>query len=129
MRWASEKASAKLRDHIISQHERIEVISGKCRFNYRCQMNAVHEAVISGEDKIAMAIYFDGTPIIHFLNVDAEGNYTDNTLGIWSSRYTYYLIDLIDKDEFFNVNHHFGEYRKLLRRKLGWLRLFTDMTC
>ena len=37
---------------------KINVKSGKCRYNFRCQMNAVHDALNSGQDKIAIMFKF-----------------------------------------------------------------------
>lgn len=108
---------------------KIDVKSGKCRFNFRCQMNTVHEALNHKDDRIAMCFYIDGNyPIIHFLNVDSDGNFIDNTLGRWSERYVFYFIRFVDKTDFFNVNDIFAAYRKDLKSKLPFLiRIFSDI--
>ena len=89
-------------------------------------MNAVHDALNNGHDYIAMCIYIDeGFPIIHFINIDNDGNYTDNTLGRWSETLEYYLVKTIKKDDFFNVNNIFIDYRIHLSSNIPWyIRMF-----
>lgn len=127
MELFKERANLHIRNLIIATMPKIKVQSGVCRYNYKCQMNAVHDALNEGHDKLAMCFYLDGTwPIIHFVNVDNEGNYIDNTLGRWSETYDYYLIRLIEKESFFYINDIFTSYRKELRLKLPWyIRLFN----
>ena len=40
------------------------------------------------------------TSIIHFINVNKDGEYIDNTLGHWSATYDYYLIKYIENNSF-----------------------------
>lgn len=125
----NKKAEKIIRSKIISEHNCIKVKPGKCRFNYQCSYNAVHEAVRKGDKKIAMVVYFvEGYPIIHFINYK-KGVYTDNTLGEWSSQYEYYLIRFIGKDDFWNVNYIFDRYRDNLKNCLPfWTRIFNTNT-
>ena len=118
-------------DHIISKYNSIEVEAGECRYNFRCQMNAVHEAKKHKHRKIAMCIYMDDGiyPIIHFINYD-KGVFTDNTLGEWSSRNKYYFIRWIKDEDMWDVNIIFTAFRKELRNQLNWwLRLTSDFDC
>lgn len=116
---------------IIATMPKIKVESGICRYNFRCHYNAVHDALIEEDEKIAMCFYHDKIYdewILHFIKVDS-GIYTDNTLGRWSELYDYYLIRTIEKDSFFKIDEIFSSYRKELRSKLPWIvRLLSDNT-
>ncbi len=117
-------------DQIISKYNRIEVKPGKCRYNFKCQMNAVHEAKKHKHKKIAMVVYMDdGTyPIIHFVNYH-KGVFTDNTLGQWSSQHDYYFIRWIEDRDMFYVDTIFTAFRRELRNNLSWwLKLTSDYT-
>lgn len=115
-------------DEIISTKERIKVKPGKCRYNYKCQMNAAHEAMRHGHKEIAMVVYMNYgkvDPIIHFVNYH-KGKYIDNTLGEWTNSHEYYLIRHIGKEDFDNVAYIFGAYRREIRNKLSWWLRFTS---
>ena len=117
-------------DHIISKYNSIEVEPGKCRYNYKCQMNATHEAMKNKHKKIAMCVYMDeGTyPIIHFINY-SKGKFIDNTLGQWSTRHKYYFIRWVEGDDMWYVDTIFSAFRRELRNNLSWwLRLTSDYT-
>ena len=120
------KQREQLRKYIQANFMKITVNSGVCRFNYKCLYNAVHDAIVDNENELAMCVYLDGSyPILHFINI-SDGIYTDNTLGQWSSQYDYYLIRLISKEEFFNIENIFTTYREELSRKSKWhLRIFS----
>jgi len=119
MNILNDKARKIIKGMVIANHQKIKVSPGLCRYNFRCHMNAVHDAIDKKQNEIAMCIYFDDNyPIIHFLNVDKKGKYIDNTLGNWASTYDYYLIRHIEKDSFFQVNEIFSKYRKELRNRL-----------
>lgn len=124
-----DKAKEIVKDHMLATMKRVPVKSGACRYNFRCQRNAVHEALEAGHDEIAMCMYLEGdNPIIHFLNVDKDGNYTDNTLGQWSQRYTYFLVRHIDKESFFSIESIFSSYRRDLKLKMPLhVRLFSNV--
>lgn len=128
MELLNSRVEDRYRDMVISKYEKITVFPGEIRWNFRCQMNSVHEALSADEDKIAMcfAIDADGSPVIHFLNIH-NGRYTDNTLGVWCAKHDYYFVRIITKEEFFDVNRIFTAFRKQLRRTLPWwLRLLSD---
>ena len=127
MEILNNKAQKEIYQYIISHFKTIEVKPGKCRFNYKCQTNAVHEAVKYNHKKIAMCVYMDnGQPIIHFLNYN-KGKFVDNTLGEWSRCYNYYFIKWINKEDFWDVNTIFTAFRNDLGRKLTWwTRILSD---
>lgn len=133
MQSALKLARSRTQALVRKRYTPIKVTSGKCRYNFRCQMNAVHEAIRRGDEKISMSIYLDAldndTPIIHFLNVESDGTFVDNTLGEWSSQHEYFHVKYISIDDFFNVNHIFREFVRELRHSLGWLRFITGFRC
>lgn len=108
--------------------EPIKVLPGACRWNYKCQINAVHEALRNGEGSICMGIYLDcDYPIIHFWNESLKEDipvYTDNSLGEWAAVYTYYLIRHIKASEFWSVNEIFGAFREEINSTFPlWVRV------
>lgn len=125
----NHKAQKEMRDHVLATYKTIKVKSGKCRYNFRCQMNAVHEASKHKHKKIAMCVYIDdGHPIIHFINYDGK-KFIDNTLGEWSSFNKYYFVKWIDENDFYNVNTIFTAFRRELQKKLSWwIRVTSDET-
>lgn len=131
MKFNNNKVQKLFYDEIISTKERIEVKPGKCRYNFRCQMNAVHEAVENDHEKLAMVVYLHDCkcdPIIHFINYH-NGEYVDNTLGQWSKNHEYYLIKYVTKDDFFNINYIFDSYRNTIRKQFSWwYRITSDIT-
>jgi len=128
MQILNDKAKGIIKQMVVATMPKIKVIGGVCRYNFRCQNNAVHDAINDKQDKIAMCFYFDDDyPIIHFINVDKNGKHIDNTLGNWATMYDYYLIRYIERDSFFQVNRIFTAYRKELIAKLPFLvRLLSD---
>lgn len=115
-------------DYAKSNLEKINVMPGTCRYNFRCQMNAVNDAIVSKQNKIAMCIYIDdGQPIIHFLNVTNDLTFFDNTLGVWCQEYEYYLVKFINEPDFFKVNSIFSAFRRELFRKLPFL--IRNLSC
>ena len=118
---------------IFSSYEKIEVSSGQLRFNYKCHFNAVHDAVNNVDSRIAMCVVVRKNtkmPIIHFINVDENNNFIDNTFGYWSFEYTYYFIRFLDKSEFVNIDKIFGDFRRDIRKKLSfWVRIFSTYNC
>lgn len=111
--------------------EAVKVLPGDCRWNYKCQVNAVHNALRAGETSICMGIYLDyDYPIIHFWNESLKEDipvYTDNSLGEWAVTYTYYLIRHIKADEFWSVNEIFGAFREEINSTFPlWVRVFKS---
>lgn len=127
MTYNNDSARQEICNHIISKYEKIKVKGGKCRFNYRCHNNAVHEAKKHKHKKLAMCVYMDGSyPIIHFVNYH-KGKFTDNTLGEWTSQYDYYFIKWIKDDDMWNICTIFEAYREELGKTLSWwVRLTSD---
>lgn len=124
----NSQADKFIRNMITATLPMITVVSGECRYNFRCQMNAVNDAVNSGDERIAMCFYIENDqPILHFVNVSKKGVYMDNTFGVWSQRVDFYLVRFIDKSSFWDVNKIFTAYRKELRRKLPlWIRILSN---
>lgn len=130
MKLLNNKASKFFVNFTKANYERIDVKSGACRFNFRCQMNAAHDAFDKKQKKFAMTIYIDeGQPIIHFVNFDGK-IYIDNTLGHWSKFNKYYFVKWINEPEFWIVDEIFDRFQKHLRRQLPWyVRWFSDYEC
>ena len=127
MNFFEERTNKIIINKILATLPKIKVKSGSCRYNFRCQMNAVHDALNNDEEQIAMCFYItEGYPIIHFININKNGEYIDNTLGRWSERNEYFLIKKIDKEDFFDVNTIFTAYRKEIRKSLPlYLRILN----
>jgi hypothetical protein len=128
MKIFNDEAKAWIKDYVEKNYDKIDVMSGKLLWNYNCHRNAVHHAIEHSDNELIMSIYFDGDcPVIHFLNIDKNGKYVDNTLGYWSSQYPYYIIKTIKRNEFFNIDNIFGDYRIEIGKKMPlYLRLFSD---
>lgn len=125
--YFSDLAKQRIKRFIENNYERIDVKGGNCRFNYKCHLNTVHEAIENKQNKLAMCIYMDDDyPIIHFVNCNKD-EFIDNTLGHWATQYDYYLIKYIEKKDFFNIVKIFLQYRQELRNKLGILRILTNI--
>jgi hypothetical protein len=115
------KKYKKVTEYVKGSYRPIKVVPGKLRFNFKCHLNAVHDAVEAGEDSIVMCIYFDADnePILHFLNKKGDV-YTDNTLGYWSHENTYYFVREIPSSEFDNVGGAFTSLRSFLVSLVPW---------
>lgn len=126
-----EKANAKAKEivrNIAYSFDVVQMTPGKCRYNYKCHKNAVHEAFICGQDYVGMGFYMEEDyPIIHFWNVSGDTR-TDNTLGEWSRYYTYYEVKLIHMEEFENIDQIFYDYANSLCQKMPWwVRTFKNI--
>ena len=125
------KLDVKFHDRIVSTKDKIEVKPGKCRYNFKCHMNAVHSATKKNETYLAMVVYMHNRkkdPIIHFINFDGK-SFTDNTLGIWSVKHDYYLVRLIHKKDYMDIEKIFTQYREDIRASWSWwMRLTTNIT-
>ena len=125
MKYLQRKADKEFLNHLVSTKEKINVLSGECRYNFRCSYNVVNDAIVRKENRVAMCVYVDdGQPIIHFLNVDKNCVFTENTLGAWSKHLDYYLIKYIDVEDFWSINSIFGSYRSEVRGMLSFLPRF-----
>ena len=112
-----KKSNKIILNYILNNLKEIKVKSGKCRYNFRCHLNSVHEAINKKQNKIALCFYIDeDQPIIHFLNVDKKGKFIDNTIGNWSKKYKYYFVRFINKEDFFSIDDIFTNYREELRK-------------
>lgn len=127
MKYSNYKAQQEIVNYTIANYKKIEVKAGKCRFNFKCHCNSVHEAKKNKHKKLAMCIYLDnGYPIIHFINYN-KGKFVDNTLGEWSSRVDFYFVRWISDEEMWKIDDIFTAFRKELRKTLSWwVRLTSD---
>lgn len=127
MNYNNYKAQQEIANYTIANYKKIEVKAGKCRFNFKCHYNSVHEAKKRKHKKLAMCIYLDnGYPIIHFINYN-KGKFVDNTLGEWSSRVDVYFVRWITDEEMWQIDTIFTAFRKELRKTLSWwVRLTSD---
>ena len=133
MNILNDKAISIIKNMVITELPKIKVKSGLCRINFRCHLNAVHDALENKENTIAMCFHIEHgknkQPIIHFINVNKKGKYIDNTLGYWSKINDYYLVRLIKKQEFLYIENIFGNYRKELNNKLPFIvRILSNVT-
>ena len=82
--------------------ETIYPIAGECRMNFKCHVNAFHEAIINDHDFVVACWYQmpdSQSPSIHFVNYDGE-SYIDNTIGYLAEKTSYFLIRKIPREEF-----------------------------
>lgn len=107
--------------------ERITVNAGVCRYNFKCHMNAVHDALQDEQKWIAVCIAEeDGFQFIHFVNYDPIDGYVDNTLGFWSQNQKYYLYTHVYKADFRKIDAIFTNVRNDLKSRLSfWPRYFS----
>lgn len=129
MKIFNDKAKKLVRDMITNTYPKIPVLAGECRYNFRCQMNTVHEAMKNKEYIIAVCAYIDNDyPIVHFINVSKKGVYTDNTLGYWATKVDYYLLNTISIGKFDTINKELYFYKAQLRNTLPFfIKLFSDV--
>ena len=114
-----EIAYETIRNFVFDNYPKIKVSPGECVYNFRCHLNAVHHAIRNGHHHVAMVIYISknsNKPSIHFVNINKEGKYTDNTVGEWSANFDYYLVSYIEKYRFFHIESEFTNYRKTLMK-------------
>jgi len=124
-----KKSTQRIKDYVISTGKKITVKSGRCRYNFRCQMNAVNDALCSGQTTVGMCVCINSDNcFIHFVNISKNNTFIDNTLGQWSVKYKYYLVKIIEKKDFLNINDIFLKYRKELHQKLPlYLRMVNTI--
>lgn len=125
-----DKADEIIKDKVIAEYPLIKVREGNCRLNQRCHQNSVHEAIMAGEKKLAMVMSIEksnGRCILHYVNINENGEYYDNTLGVWARTYDYYFIRDISENEFFEICSIFNNALAYFRRTLPWyIRWFTN---
>lgn len=108
--------------YVESHYKPIEVNAGNLRYNYKCHLNSVHEAVKAEEKTIAMCVVFDNEtfePFIHFLNI-TDGEYIDNTLGYWCKGNRHFLVREVKESEFDSIGNIFNGLRDHLLSLVPW---------
>lgn len=130
MGYFENKAKKIVLDYTISHFElKKNITAGVCRYNYRCFRNAVHDAWTDKQKQIGIFMCeADGWPYIHFCNYDGK-KFIDNTLGEWHRENKYYLIRLINEEEFANIYDIFDKSIKFYMSIIPWyIRMFTSFT-
>lgn len=126
--FAQNKAKESVKNYINAFCERIPVEPGECRFNYKCHMNAAHEAMKGNDDHVAMVFYCrkgNDDSSIHFLNV-VDGVYIDNTIGQFANYYDYDLVRLIPQSDVQAIEEIFKAFRlEIVGKWPLWVRLLT----
>lgn len=126
MTYNDNRARKEICNYIISKYNKIEVRVGKCRYNFRCHNNAVHEAKRKNHKKLAMVVYIDdGYPIVHFINYHKK-QFVDNTLGEWTTQYDYYFIKWVKDDEMWDIFDVFYAIKEELGKQLSWWTRLTS---
>ena len=129
MKLLDKKAEQEIIDRVKTVYEYIpHVVAGKCRFNFQCFDNAVHEAYENSWDKVALVVYIaNKCPIIHCININEKGEFVDNTLGHICREKEYYFVRYIMEEEFPDRWMICKGLRKELRRNLNWwTRLLSE---
>jgi len=125
-----DKYYSRIKDEINVLYPEIKCIAGEIRFNYKCHLNSVHEAVKNNHKEIALVIQTENgcDPIIHFVNYDGK-QYIDNTWGYWTKVCKYNLIRKVPKREFDEVSRILGDTKKYFKNKATFFeKLFHDLT-
>lgn len=125
---------------ITTQFPQILPEAGKCKYNFMCHMNASHEAIKKGHDKIVIGFYiYNRQPILHFYNIDKNGKITDNTLGIHTLGFEHYFWKTFPihykknagqprPNTVQQVENIFTSARKEIRNQLPWyLKPFIEL--
>lgn len=120
------KAQDIIKEFTKNTYKKIKVVPGKCRYNYKCHLNSVHDAIVKKDKKVAMCLCIQrGEVYIHFINYH-NGKFVDNTLGVWSATNDYYFVRWIKEDEFFEITSIFISFRGFLQRQLPWWIRITN---
>lgn len=117
-----------IKAYVRNMFEKITVNPGACRYNYKCHLNSVHEAIENKQKRVAVVWYIEDNEkvIVHFLNVDENWIFTDNTLWHWSKYIEYYLIEYIDEGRFPQIWNVLMQYKEFLWGQSPWyMRLFV----
>lgn len=89
-------------------------------FNNKCFLNAVQYTHDHPDHTVVEVIAINnGSPILHYINVDRLGKHLETTLGFLSGSYEYYLIRPIHKSDYQHIQHEFD------RSLDQWLKEYT----
>lgn len=104
------EARNKARMKVAQRGVRFEPKMGTYLNNSRCHKNSLNYAIRHKQPTIALCYYVssDGEVEVHFVNY-SNGTYYDNTMGNLTSSFSYYLIRLIDQNDFQNLDDILGQ--------------------
>ena len=132
MKLLEQKAKNEIIDRIKTLYRYLpDVKPGKCRYNYQCFDNAVHEAIKNNWSKVVLTFYIRNQhPVIHCINENEKGELIDHTFGHLCKENEYYFVRYITKEEFPDRWSIQEGLRKEVRRNLNWwLRLWSEHKC
>ena len=131
MEYFLNKANQVVVDHVKTNYRLCSVKPGKCRYNFYCHANAVHDALKRGQNRLGLVVYIEkGQPIVHFVNEAKGGHFKDNTLGYWSRSVDYYFIRWIGSGEFDDVFKIRDTLYKQFKKLIPWyVRWFCKFEC
>jgi hypothetical protein len=131
MKYFLKKAQDVVIDHVKTNYQLASVKPGKCRYNFYCHANAVHDALKKDQQRIGLVVYIEGNaPIVHFVNEAKAGEFKDNTLGYWSGGCKYYFIRWISRGEYNDVFKIRDTLSKQFKKLIPWyIRLFAKFDC
>lgn len=106
--------------YVLAHFEKISVKPGNALWNHQCHRNAINVAKKNRLSHVALVYAVDNLDVIlHVVNVDKKGNYTDNTLGHEVEEYDYYLIKKIPAI-FNSVFDEFNSAHAFITRLTPW---------
>jgi hypothetical protein len=122
----TERGKKELCTWVLNNKEKIIVHGGDYNYNLKCHLNSVHFARQYNEPTIAMVMYGLETedPTLHFINVNKEGEFWDNTLGSSAVYEDFYLLRLVQEEEYTNINNVFRDYLAYTKTVVSWWARF-----
>ena len=108
--------------------DEITPIAGEKNHNMMCYKNAVNYAIKNDQKYVLLGFYvYNECPVVHFYNVDKNGDIIDNTLGNGVDFMTHYFYKRVWYKDFPRIEDVFNDYRKEIRKSLPLrLRLLSD---
>ena len=74
-------------------------------YNRKCHLNAIEAVNIGKATGVVECVVIcdENEPILHYINIDAEGNYIDYTLGRQFLSFDYHYVRLIKETDYDNI--------------------------